>query len=74
MLSLELLVERFAAEIGARRRAGEIVAECRSPELDRQLALAWENLKVGIPHCGAEVRCSRDGNYWGDGLMVLPKE
>ncbi len=46
MFSLEILVERFALEIGDQPNGGEIVAECRSPELDRELALAWENLCV----------------------------
>lgn len=125
MLSLELLVERFALEIGDREGGGEIIAECRSAELDRQLVLAWENLKVyGTRYLRAaeikrrivslttrpkqdnvaglqladlvvspigryvlgkpvredfriverKLRCDTRGNYWGRGLMVLPKE
>ena len=44
MLSLEVLVERFCYDIGNETGAGLIVAERRSPILDRTLELAWENL------------------------------
>lgn len=125
MFSLEILVERFAHEIGRQKMGGEIVAECRSPELDKELELAWENLRVqGSRFLSAteirnrisgvrvrpkreniaglqladlvvspigrfvlgktvredfrivesKLRCDQRGNYWGRGLVVLPKE
>ncbi len=46
MLSLDVLVERFCMEIGEREGGGVIVAEKRDPTLDRQLEIAWLNLKV----------------------------
>ena len=46
MLSLDILVERFCMEIGDVSDGGLIVAEKRDPTLDRQLELAWINLKV----------------------------
>jgi hypothetical protein len=45
MLSLDILVERFCFEIGRDGR-GVIVAEKRDPTLDRELDLAWLNLKI----------------------------
>jgi hypothetical protein len=45
-LSLDILVERFCFEIGAVSGGGVIVAECRDPVLDRELDVAWLNLKV----------------------------
>jgi hypothetical protein len=45
MLSLDILVERFCFEIG-RDGSGVIVAEKRDPTLDRELDLAWLNLKI----------------------------
>jgi Protein of unknown function (DUF3800) len=125
MFSLEVLVERFAMEVGNHWHGGEIVAECRSLELDKELGLAWENLRVqgsrfvtateirnrivgvtarpklanvaglqladlvvtpigrfvlGKPvHedfriVESKFRCDASGNYWGRGLVVLPKE
>lgn len=53
MLSLEVLVERFAFEIGPVREGGAIVAEERGRMLDRQLDIAWMNLKLrGTRHLG----------------------
>lgn len=46
MLSLNALVERFCFEIGDIEGGGEIYAEKRSPVLDRELDIAWLNLKV----------------------------
>lgn len=46
LLSLDVLVERFCFEIGDRTSGGVIVAEKRDPTLDRQLELAWLNLKI----------------------------
>ena len=45
-LSLEVLAERLCFEVGNREHGGHIVAESREPTLDRQLEIAWLNLKV----------------------------
>ena len=45
LLSLDVLVERFCFEIGFNGN-GVIVAEKRDPTLDRQLDIAWLNLKI----------------------------
>lgn len=45
-LSLNVLVERFCFEIGDNENSGAIIAENRDATLDRQLELAWLNLKV----------------------------
>ena len=45
-LSLNLLVERFCFDLDNHSGSGLIVAEKRDPTLDRQLELAWLNLKV----------------------------
>src|SRR5687768_7671634 len=46
MLSLDVLVERFCFDLGTAPGAGVIVAEKRGATLDRQLELAWLNLKI----------------------------
>jgi hypothetical protein len=46
MLSLDVLVERFCFDIGNTKGGGVIVAEKRDPNLDRELELAWLNLKI----------------------------
>jgi hypothetical protein len=46
LLSLDVLVERFCFELQDEMTQGFIVAEKRSPVLDRELDLAWLNLKV----------------------------
>lgn len=46
MLSLDVLVERFCMDIGQVAGGGVIVAEQRDPTLDRELDIAWLNLKV----------------------------
>lgn len=46
MLSLDILVERFCMEVGNVAGGGVIVAERRGDTLDRQLEIAWLNLKV----------------------------
>jgi hypothetical protein len=46
LLSLDLLVERFAFEVGNVSDGGLIVAERRDPTLDHELELAWLNLKI----------------------------
>jgi hypothetical protein len=54
LLSLDLLVERFCFEIGDIENGGVIYAEKRSPVLDRQLDIAWLNLKIqGTRHVKA---------------------
>ncbi len=45
LLSLDILVECFCFEIG-RGGTGVIVAEKRDPTLDRELDIAWLNLKI----------------------------
>ncbi len=44
MLSLHVLVERFCFEIGPSAKQGVIIAEKRSPVLDRALDRAWTEL------------------------------
>lgn len=46
LLSLDILVERFCFEIGNIPNGGVIYAEKRSPVLDRELDIAWLNLRV----------------------------
>lgn len=46
LLSLDVLVERFCFEIGDVENGGVIIAEKRDPTLDRELELAWLNLKI----------------------------
>lgn len=46
LLSLDILVERFCFDVGRVSGGGLIVAEKRDPTLDRQLDLAWLNLKI----------------------------
>jgi hypothetical protein len=54
LLSLDVLVERFGIEIGNVTGGGMIVAEKRNPTLDRELDLAWLNLKIqGTRHLQA---------------------
>lgn len=55
MLSLNVLVERFCYEIGDRVGGGCIIAECRSPDLDAQLNLAWQEIRAsGTYHIPAK--------------------
>ncbi len=49
-LSLNVLVERFCFELEKNSSKGRIIAEARDPVLDRQLDLAWLNLKVSGTH------------------------
>lgn len=54
LLSLNVLVECFCLEIGAIQNSGVIVAERRGNLLDRELDVAWLNLKVkGTRYVGA---------------------
>lgn len=46
LLSLDVLVERFCFDLGHVPGSGVIVAEKRDPTLDRELDLAWLNLKI----------------------------
>lgn len=46
MYSLDILVERFCMELGSTFDAGFICAEKRNPNLDRDLMLAWEELRT----------------------------
>lgn len=46
LLSLDILVEWFCMEIGDVEDGGVIVVERRGPTLDRELELAWLNLKI----------------------------
>jgi hypothetical protein len=46
MLSLDILVERFCFELDFADTSGVIVAEKRGPLLDRELDIAWLNLKI----------------------------
>lgn len=46
LLSLDVIVERFCFDVGPVAGGGVIVAEQRDPTLDRQLELAWLNLKI----------------------------
>src|SRR6476661_6557747 len=55
MLSLNVLVERFCFELDAADATGLIVAEKRGPLLDRELDVAWLNLKIrGTDHVQAQ--------------------
>jgi hypothetical protein len=46
LLSLDILVERFCLEVGKSPGGGLVVAEKRDPTLDRELEIAWLNLRV----------------------------
>jgi len=46
LLSLDILVERFCMDIGEIPKSGMLIAEKRGPTLDRQLELAWLNLRI----------------------------
>ncbi len=46
LLSLDILVERFCFDVGKVSGGGLVVAEKRDPTLDRELDLAWLNLKI----------------------------
>lgn len=45
LMSMDVIVERFCFELGGQGR-GVILAERRDPTLDRELELAWLNLKI----------------------------
>ena len=49
MLGMFVLVEQFCKDVGKvenEKQAGMIVAETRGPVLDKNLSLAWENIKT----------------------------
>ena len=46
LLSLDILIERFCMDVGGIAKSGMIIAEKRDPTLDRQLELAWLNLRI----------------------------
>jgi hypothetical protein len=45
-LSMNILIERFCFAIGHDGIRGQIIAEARETTLDRQLNLAWQNVKT----------------------------
>lgn len=69
MLSLDVLVERFCMEIGNVSSGGVIVAERRDATLDRELDIAWLNLKVQ----GTRYMKARDIENRILGLNLRPK-
>jgi len=69
MLSLDVLVERFCFEIGNVAGGGVIVAERRDPTLDRELDIAWLNLKVA----GTRYLRAKDIENRIVGLNLRPK-
>lgn len=43
---IEILIERFCAELGTSIDSGFVYAEMRNPGLDRELMAAWERLRI----------------------------
>ncbi len=69
LMSLDILVERFCMEVGNREDAGVIVAERRDATLDRELDLAWLNLKIQ----GTRYMQAREIERRITGLNLRPK-
>lgn len=69
-LSLNVLVERFCFEINQNAPRGHIIAEARDPTLDRQLDLAWLDLKVS----GTRYMQAVDINKRIDGMSLKTKQ
>ena len=46
LYSMNIVVERFCMDIGSFSQKGIIIAESRGLELDKQLQMAWDHLKV----------------------------
>lgn len=69
MLSLDILVEQFCFELEDADTNGLIIAEKRSPVLDRELDLAWLNLKIQ----GTERIQAKRINERIDALITRPK-
>jgi hypothetical protein len=64
-LSLQVLVERFCYDIGPHGR-GEIIAECRRPDLDKQLHAAYRSIRTRyLDHSTIATRIA--------GLRCVPK-
>lgn len=54
LLSLDIVIERFCFEMGKSPAGGVVVAERRGATLDREIELAWLNLKIqGTRHLQA---------------------
>jgi len=68
--SLEVLIERFAYEIGERYHTGVIVAEGRKPVLDAALDLAWQSIRLR----GTRYFKARDIRKRVKDLMIRPKQ
>ena len=69
-LSLNVLVERFCFIMGKEQAKGQIIAESRDATLDRQLDLAWLNLKVS----GTKFVQAVDINQRIDNLILKTKQ
>lgn len=69
-LSLHMLVESFCVVIGEVDKKGHIIAESRDATLDRQLDLAWLNLKIS----GTNLVQAVDINEKIEGLTTKTKE
>lgn len=70
-LGLEILVERFCAEIGDTPDGGIIYAEKRRSDLDHGLDVAWERLRAhGTGHFTAQRRSQVDKRIIGLGLKA----
>jgi hypothetical protein len=65
-LSLQVLVERFCYEIGTNAGGGEIIAESRRPDLDKQLRAAYRGIQTRyLDHSTISARIT--------GLACVPK-
>ena len=81
ILALEVLIERFCEDVGSVDKGGDIVVEKRNKELDRNISLAWQNIKIrGTRFTKAEVvnkrindlhLCSKSENIAGLQLADL---
>lgn len=69
-LSLNVLVERFCFELEESSSNGKIIAEARDAVLDRQLDLAWLNLKVSGTHFKQAIEINKNI----DSLILKKKE
>lgn len=69
-LSLNVLVERFCFEMEGNLNRGQIIAEARDSVLDRQLDLAWLNLKIS----GTRFMQAADINKKIESLTLKRKE
>jgi hypothetical protein len=75
-LALGIVVERFCFEVGGRDERSRIVAESRSPRLDRELRSAWYLLRMnGTRYVGASTMSRRIASFEfyakSDGLAAL---